>query len=530
MSRESCQLLHDAGYPSDDINNLRTVDLEIFNFRTGLQIGGDCEMRVAWTFNILDPRAYYCIGGDQYWSSRYMKRISMIFMNSNPLTHVVRRRTPFDFTYASLPSNWYMTLWDLSNFTSTLSELRYFLWYAARYLEDFPQTSMDKIVTFDYHHGLVELSISELLDQYNSHANMFPSFSIYRILDKLMLQDEVDEVTSMVAENSGLLGVQGNIGLSTTLHGIVTLGACGDPDCGTCVGDDAYAYTEEPPEESLVPMIQRLGNIQPSKFDISEPFEPAYEEFRSKFLKRPLHRDYDGLHHEFAFTFPILAYAFDAVPPERTIHGDLSLSDRAHKFITQTGAFLWELHDHSEYATDETVDIALKILRSAYQALSLPFAGALPGTVHLRDGTQIHMTVPPVLVTNLFDPRLSDWAEYVWDSNLAPFITIPMTTESPFVLPRGAEGEVLLTMNGFIGVLEDIGYLKKVGLVYETVDASLADNRRVFLQLVHGENRKVYKYLCTPFEISWFDEVYDRMYSDGPPVAGANDLGVYTRL
>jgi len=53
---------------------------------------------------------------------------------------------------------------------------------------------------------------------------------------------------------------------------------------------------------------------------------------------------------------------------------------------------------------------------------------------------------------------------------------------------------------------------------------------RVFLQLVHGENRKVYKYLCTPFEISWFDEVYDRMYSDGPPVAGANDLGVYTRL
>jgi hypothetical protein len=105
-----------------------------------------------------------------------------------------------------------------------------------------------------------------------------------------------------------------------------------------------------------------------------------------------------------------------------------------------------------------------------------------------------------------------------------------MVSESVIPIYKDAEGEVHATMNGFIRVLEDIGYLKKIGVVYEIVDATLSDNRRSFLKMIHGSSRKVYRLLVTPFYVEWFDDVYNHMYVSGTPVeVGAIDQYMYTR-
>jgi len=128
MSRETAQGLFERGYRHSDKEwwNFSTGDLERHYAMTGERILGHCEMRTAWTYNILKPRAYYCIGGTDYWASRYIKPIAIDFMNANPITHTKRRMDPCQISMHLDPEDW-IALWDLESFTTSLVELREFL-------------------------------------------------------------------------------------------------------------------------------------------------------------------------------------------------------------------------------------------------------------------------------------------------------------------------------------------------------------------------------------------------------------------
>lgn len=136
MSRDTCRLLYEDGYRNgSEWYDFRTLDLELHKYRTGREINGDCEMRTVWRFNELKPRFYYATGGRMYWKTRYMKRIAVVLMECIQSTQEKRRSHPEDIQY-SIEDEDYVMLWDYSAFTTSLSELKLFLYYIAKNMED----------------------------------------------------------------------------------------------------------------------------------------------------------------------------------------------------------------------------------------------------------------------------------------------------------------------------------------------------------------------------------------------------------
>jgi len=59
MSRDTCRRLLELGYKTDkEEHELTTLDLELMKMKTGIEVGGDCEMRMVWKYNELKPRFY----------------------------------------------------------------------------------------------------------------------------------------------------------------------------------------------------------------------------------------------------------------------------------------------------------------------------------------------------------------------------------------------------------------------------------------------------------------------------------------
>jgi len=136
MSRETCRNLYESGYTGKDKwEDFTTLDLELHKMQTGEMVQGNSEMRMAWKFNELKPRFYYCSGGSDYWESRYMKKIAVELMESIESTTLGRRQNPTDIQY-SLKDEDYLAIWDMSAFTSSLSELKHFLFYLVKNLEE----------------------------------------------------------------------------------------------------------------------------------------------------------------------------------------------------------------------------------------------------------------------------------------------------------------------------------------------------------------------------------------------------------
>jgi len=66
MSRDTGIRLIEEGYRLvGSPEEVTSRDLERWYYETGYQVGGITEMRWAWKFNDLKPRAYYCMGGQK---------------------------------------------------------------------------------------------------------------------------------------------------------------------------------------------------------------------------------------------------------------------------------------------------------------------------------------------------------------------------------------------------------------------------------------------------------------------------------
>jgi len=172
--------------PGATISSVTTCMLERLYAETGFECPGSCEMRQAWRFNDLKPRVYYCTGGTQYFRSRYMKRLAVELMESIGAT-ARRRRTDL---CSHLPQDFFsdtVVAWDFANFTSNLSDLKYFIASLCRALEDLP---VHDIRVVDSREGLKHVAVHELLDEYNRVANEGAEFSIHRLINSLNIDLE----------------------------------------------------------------------------------------------------------------------------------------------------------------------------------------------------------------------------------------------------------------------------------------------------------------------------------------------------
>jgi hypothetical protein len=485
--------LHEAGYTSQrKCFEWGTVDLERHYYKTGERIGGFCELRTAWKFNDLKPRVYYCCGGDMYWPSRYMKFIAQAFMDALPLTSIKRRKNPMHMANY-LNDDHVITLWDLESFTTNLSELKFFLFWVSRYLEHDSYVRQHPLTLFDYQEGIINRSVFEIIDEYNVECNIQGGFSVLRIADKIIC----DDVDTLYQQNSGMLGVGGNIGFSTSTHGITTAQIIDDTNHGVCVGDDVAAGTVDHPNERLIPHVSKIGRLHRDKTWVLVPQKEG-EWTAWKFLKRRFERDFHGIHMDRLFSIFILSYVFDEHPVNRTIQ-PMTLEDRIVKFLSQVSALLWEILENGDIVSDDEIWMLSDILIMAYKKLGLPTRGSFPmKKVH---DVVVPYAVPPVLFTD-YDPRNTDWAEVLWSSRIQSFFSVPLRLPGTIPPPvfESLGQEFYASSTHLLRAMEDIGVVKEVRKLHEWLDARDDMNKRVFMNALHGEGFSVslYSYAETP--------------------------------
>lgn len=488
MSQESSQMLCSYGYETSDHNTLSTLDLERFYHRTGLQVGGGCEMRWAWKYNDLKPRAYYCIGGSNYWPARFMKRIAVEFMESISTSKVLRRRFPSDASKC-LSDNDSIVIWDLSSFTTSLAELNEFLYWSARYLENTGE--FQELACFDSHRGVTFHRLSDLIDNYNTEVNAYSGYSLHRLLDDLQITDS-NFPTEGIQMNSGMLGVPGNIGFSTAFHAIHTSAVLTDADAGAAIGDDVLGIVPIEMVDDSIKHIQLIGSIPTSKFGI---FGPNAVDEGWKFVKRPLRRTDDGFTIGEQVNIPILAYVFQIESENRKFPNSKEPDVILHRFINQVGACLWEMASWTEPVSTKELSYLRSYLAPAYRTLGLWFSGGLPGTTVTAFGSSeivVNMAYPSIEFLH-YNPCTVDWAEYLWDFSPVKYTRLPICVKGPIEISDYEDDTFFATSTRFNATWVDLGYLDEVAKMSEWVEV-IDMNKRRFVELLRGGSHQLVKY------------------------------------
>lgn len=457
-------------------SEVRTVDLEILYGKTGHQVGGACELRSSWKFSDLKPRFYYCQGGRDYFASRYMKRIAIALMQAIPASEVHMRTNPELDIEVDETLDEHIVYWDFSNFTTSLVDLRYFLYYIAEGLRDTP---VHQIRLFDYHFGEVLVHPSEMIHEYNSVVNWRSPFSLARIADDMLGDWDSREAEQ---QNSGSLGVAGNIGFSTACHAFHVCIVCGRSKC-VCVGDDAMGLIKEDPHDTLIPTMSRLAPIAEDKFGIIPPGSDQL--FR--FLKRAWYLGEDGLlRRDFLLNFPIICF-IDGETHGRTVIPDTTGIDFFKKVIQSVGSLLWEVRRFGEHITHEDLSIIRLFLRRAYSFLKIDHLvrGALPGVHIVSLGkTLTTLMIPPILIPDMFDPRTTDWAEFLINNCQQSVYVIPLICSKETRPYWPIKGDVVHAASSMLWrAFEDLGYVT-IKFLFETTEILSDHGKRALLESV----------------------------------------------
>jgi hypothetical protein len=481
VSRETAEI-YNQHHPNVPIEEVTTSHLQKHYFFTGEKIGGSCEMRRAWKYNDLKPRFYYCIGGKSYWPSCYIKKIAQILMESIPST-TVRRRRDLSKDMDDNFEEYYATTWDFKAFTTRLSELKYFLYSVACSIEEYGDVTLQ---LFDYQEGIIDYPLSDLLHEYNEAINNQDTFTIFR-LQEIITSPNLDFNATYYQQNSGMLGIPGNIGFSTALHGFEICRICGRDNCA-CVGDDGFALSYISNNTSLLPHLSQIGIIVPDKSSELPPGDPG----PMRYTKRALYRSEDNRFRiDNLLTFPLAAIIDGKDLP---FHTPLQLDEykRRKTFAVSTSSLLWDVLRYGEEISDVELDLLRKFLHEAYNMIGLPKSGALPG-YSIKHIGKVLFAIPSIDFST-YDPRTIDWLEFAFDQTYTYEISIPLVGEPGITTQIPLYGEeIVVARHPIWKILEDLEIVE-IEVLSEAVQFMTDDNRRRLRSIIktsHAVDRVV---------------------------------------
>lgn len=232
------------GYLDSDVE-VTTSTLEHYYARTGIEVGGDCEMRQRWYPTQASPRTYFAQGGDAYRSSKFLRD------PFNWLCDSIRPTNRFDRVSISglevdeeTEDVW---IYDLTSFTSLFHEHWAFLHFLAVVSRDV------QVTIFDSWEGPLLVSLGELVMRYANENVRQPCYSTkIPALSHLTLCHSV----------AGFLGVFGNIATCTFPHGIALSTVRDSEKESWCAGDDAGSKdTKEGEGRDVENVAVSLGSI-----------------------------------------------------------------------------------------------------------------------------------------------------------------------------------------------------------------------------------------------------------------------------
>jgi hypothetical protein len=516
VSRSTCRNYYEAIGSSmvDDIpTDVTTLDLLKLYYHTGVEVHGEIEMRQAWFFNELKPRTYYCLGGTDFFHGMHVQQIANLFVNilpsTNPFTRFTVRRIGI-IGYDEL-----LITYDYSSFTTSLAELRYFLFWLAEYVGDVHVTLLD-VAT-----GLREVPLKSILHAYNTAVNHYQLFSLERF-------QNAEEAILLRQGRSGSLGVKGNIVFSTTLHGLALADISGTPDEDCCVGDDALARIRAWFITIFISCVNNLGSINPEKFTTIAPTDPNGEHSRLtqqyKFLKRPINLDDRNIpilgRLDF---FPSVA---DALFPEgdgvHSVTPGYSAFSAARTFAMQVGRF-FRLQCSDDTVPilfrEEDLDAILCMFREVYRVRGLPIEGGVPSAFTVKTDSGLRegdFFCPPIDTHDVF---ITPWMEILLERLYGRTLSLPVTCGGTIPPPLECSVGASFHATSDVQVLTlgvDLGFLEKtVEIRYVVFDGSVCDE--VWEKMLVGTKNVeplLSRYTVVAETPSWWYDVVSYDYPD----------------
>jgi len=236
----------------------------------GYPLEGENEMRTKWKYQDNKPRPYYAIGSTDFFRCGIARKICNKLADMFPNTH---RHEKLDVSRLIVNPGDDALIYDLTAFTSNLSELKFFLDDLIRFIEDeCGDPYIECAVAGDIHY--VRLSIiMHCVNLSNKDVHFSIAKKVYNTAESYFVQ----------GFSSGLLGVYTNIILSTVLHGILASIISGGFSRNRCAGDDGVIILPTDEIEAAIPMIQSIGDIAYWKFFNTINRADPYKVF----LKRP---------------------------------------------------------------------------------------------------------------------------------------------------------------------------------------------------------------------------------------------------
>jgi hypothetical protein len=346
------------------------------------------------------------------------------------------------------------------------------------------QFGASEVPFLDLRDGVVFRPLHDVIDEYNEGENIQAAFSIERIQD--YFPGAVDLIRHQ--QNSGMLGVPGNIGFSTTLHGFIAAKILGPSYC-VCVGDDAAGLAED--IDPIIWAIQRLGSIERSKFSIVVPTY-GQEQF-SRFLKRRLTYSDDGMSLSELFNLPIPVFFSGKIPEYRSSPPNFSFLDRVEAISATISSLYWD-GGFQQALFDPEFRLALgTYFKEGYRHLGIPMVGRLPGAFITEPGGKSHQItfcIPPVRFPEYAPNQYQDWLDLLFMSRPQRYFMVPMNLSKERInIPFFSKDQEFLCLNNRLsGVLRDLEYIRLAPFVELTDEFSEENWRRLKLQIRGIEN------------------------------------------
>jgi hypothetical protein len=227
----------------EDPETATQASLEWMYIKKGIFFNGGCELKQRWYTNVITPRSYFVAGPDAYNKSKFTKNMWNLLVDLLPSTNRRNRVNPSRIHITGLKT---AIFYDLTSFTSNMSEQRHFLDALSIYCDGHIITLMDSVL------GPIPYNLGQLIKEYND-LNFYPSYNWpYN--------------PSLLPEShgvAGFLGVFGNIATCTFLHGAILLQLTDyEYECG-CAGDDAVVCIED--EETVWACVSLIGILAVEK-------------------------------------------------------------------------------------------------------------------------------------------------------------------------------------------------------------------------------------------------------------------------
>jgi len=216
-----------------------------FKEKTGVVLGGSCELRQTWTPAAVKPRSYWAMGGLAYDRSSTSQDIWNDLVNRSPSTNHISRLLPGRLLLAE---NQICRVYDFQCFTSEFHQQVHFLRKLAGFCADTEITYMDVSL------GLVDQNMGAYIDEYVDQCAARPAVSYERRIK--------GRHTMSRHNHAAGLGIFGNLATCTFTHFGFELELIGDEELINTGGDDGEVniYPDEIEEfdcfQSLIGIYQ----------------------------------------------------------------------------------------------------------------------------------------------------------------------------------------------------------------------------------------------------------------------------------